>query len=244
MTLLVSVLPGSSLLQQLSAEQNEHPNAPNILHLPLLRYESISTTNAISQALDHLSEYRNIVFNDLFAARFFMELIPPTELVQKMGNGVYFARNNEVFELLNSQGIPAIRPQKNEKAIDIVECMLQFKRLGPTLYPCRENSSDEIPGFLEELGIPVNELAVYKTKRLSRGDIDTYSEAIDKEPPQAVLFHSVRSVNTLPSVFSMISMNNVKKIALNGRIAQKMDQQNIPADIIIEPQQELLPQLV
>lgn len=244
MTLLISVLPRSSLLHQLSEQQNKLENAPNILHLPLQQYQSISSSENISQALDHLPEYRNIVFNDLFATRYFMELISPTDLLQKVENGVYFARTMEVFELLNSRGIPAIQPQKNEQAIDVVECMLQFKRLGPTLYPCQKNSSDEIPGFLEELGIPVNELAVYKTERLSQDDIGSYSQAIDQEPPQAVLFHSVRSVNTLPSVFSMLSMNNIKKIALNNRIAQKMEQQNIPADLILKPQEDLLSQLM
>jgi len=244
MNLLIAVLPGNSLLHHLSEQQTKLENAPNILHLPLQQYQSISSSENISQALDHLPEYRNIVFSDLFATRYFLELISPTDLLQKMQNCVYFARNKKVYNLLNSRGIPAIRPQKNEKAIDVVEYMLQFKRFGATLYPCRKNSSDEIPGFLEELGIPVNELAVYKTKRLSPEVIASYTQAIEEDPPDAVLFHSIRSVNTLPSVFSMISMSDVKKIALNTHIAQKMEQQNIPADLILHQKKELLPQLM
>ena len=245
MNLLITALPQSSLISQLREEEDELADAtsPHLLHLPLHRYQPISSSGAIDQALDHISEYRNIVFNNQLAANYFLRIISPSTLLKRVQNCVYFARSADAGSYLELKGIPAIQPQTGEKAIDIVQSMLQFKRLGATLYPCKKNSSDEIPGFLEELGIPVNELSVYKTQRLTSSDIASYESTIKEHPPDAILFHSNRSVNTLPTIFPMISMSEVKKIALNERIAQKMAQQNMPANLTLNPKMNLLKQI-
>jgi len=209
-------------------------NNIHIHHFPIDRFEWMSDSPAIKETLDNLEYYGNLVCSELDSTRQFLSIVEQADKLEKVKNKVCFAGNKEISAELEEKGIPAIEPLKENKAIDVVETMLRFRRTGPVLLPTRKNKVNDIAGFLEELEIEVNELPVYKKIGLDDKTIESYRRKTADLNPNYVFFHSREAVNSIPAVFKNIEFAETKNIALNKAVAQKMLAGDIPIAATLE----------
>ena len=205
-----------------------------ITHLPVEQFEWMNESPAIDDTLNNLEHYENLVFNELDSTRQFLAIVENAEKLEILENKVCFVANKDIASELEQKGLPAIEPLKADKAIDVVETMLRFRRTGPALLPTRKNRVNDIAGFLEELTIEVNELPVYKKVPLEDDTIDSYRNKIPKLKLDCVFFHSREAVNSIPAVFSNINFREMKNIAGNKVVAQKLIAADIPVSATLK----------
>lgn len=224
-TLITAALEDSVLALQLLNQKGVA-----VQHLPLEKYVSKADETAITKALDHLDNYENIVLGNLRNASFFLEIAEKHDKVEAVRNCVCLTMNEETSKLLEKKGIPAICTYAEKKPIDLIEFMLRLQRLGATLYPCGSHKTEEVPGFLEELGMEVNELELFDLEGPGKDELLQYQKKIKSDPPDAVIFHSRRSVTRTLTAFESFNFKNATVISADKGISKKLDENGIAVD--------------
>jgi len=205
-----------------------------IIHLPLGEPAAIEHSPQIDEVFEHFNSYKNVVLENARSAEYFFKLFEKRDEELSIDQQVFFARTTDAAKVAGRFDIPTIEPLVGSKAIDVVETMLRFRRLGPTLYPCHIKHPAEIPGLLEELGIPVNELPVWTDNELDNSTVASYRSIVGQNSPEVILFHSVTAVNTIPALFREIDFTVTKNIAVGERVAHKIQEQGWTVTHIIE----------
>lgn len=199
-----------------------------IMHLPLEKYVPKEDDTTIKQELDALDNYENIVFGNKRNAHFFLKFARQYNKIEEVRNRVNLTMNEETSQLLEAEGIPAICTYAEKKPIDLIEFMLRLQRFGATLYPCGSHKTEEIPGFLVELDMEVNELKIFDLEGPGEEELTEYQKQIKEEPPGAIVFHSRRSVTRTLTAFENLSFKQLKVISADKGISKKLEENDIP----------------
>lgn len=199
-----------------------------LLHLPLEHYEPLSEDLFVKKTFEQLSEFENIIYGSLRNAKFFMSEVESRDKVEAVRNCLNLTLDERTAAFLEEAGIPAVCTYAGGKSINLVEFMLRLRRVGPTLYPCGSHKKEEIPGFLEELDIPVKELELFDLEGPTDKDLQRYQKELEEKKPEVVLFHSRRAVNRILAAFPDLDYKTIEIISADKGISKKLTQKNIP----------------
>ena len=201
------------------------------VHLPLERYQIIDEDPAIDEAFNNLNSFENIIYGHKRNAIFFAEHVKRRDKMEEVRQRLNLTLHADTAEYLEEQGIVAVYPQTAEKPIDLIEFMLRLQRYGTTLYPCGNHQRDEIPGLLQELDIPVNELTLYDLKGPAVDDLDNFKNKINELSPEVIVCHSRRAVNRIIAAFPNLKPEDKIVISANAGVTQKLKENEIPVTI-------------
>lgn len=201
-----------------------------LLYCPLERYEAIEDDNTITNTFDRLGEFENIVHGSKRNARFFIERAKELGQLKQARKQLNLALNQHTADYLESEGIPAIHPQAEGKAINLMEFMLRVRRMGETLYPCGDKTSEDLPGLLQELEMPVQELVLFTLEGPEEADLEQYQEEVMAEQVDTVIFHSRRSVNRTLAAFPNLNYGEAEIISGDQAVTVKLKKEDISVD--------------
>src|SRR5690625_7778084 len=102
-----------------------------------------------------------------------------------MRSNIHLLKNQSEADMLEESGIPAILPRDGASAIDMLEFMLRISQQAAVLYPCAEESSEEIPGLLQELEMPVTEFTACRSAPMNREAVDKRTAQLARVTPGA-----------------------------------------------------------
>ncbi|MDZ7683307.1 MAG: uroporphyrinogen-III synthase [Fodinibius sp.] len=224
--LLTAAVEDTELFRS-KAEEQQIP----ILHYPLERYEAIEADQQILDDLQLIEEFENIVHGSKRNAIFFVEKIQELDKVDEVRNRLNLALNQHTADYLEEQGIPAVHPHADGEAIDLMEFMLRVRRIGQTLYPCGDKTAEDLPGFLQELDIPVEELVLFTLEGPEEMQLEEYRKDLAAHDPGIVIFHSRRSVNRTLAAFPSINWQDLTAISAAQGVTDKLQKEGIEADI-------------
>lgn len=201
-----------------------------VLHCPLEQYKPIRDDQTITGTLQQLDQFENIVHGSKRNARFFMDQVKEVDQLEQARQQLNLALDQHTADFLEEEGIPAIHPQAEGKAINLMEFMLRVRRLGETLYPCGDKTSEDLPGFLQELDIPVQELVLFTLEGPEEADLQEYQKQVQADQPEVIIFHSRRSVNRMLAAFPNLNFEQARIIAGDQAVTDKLEQQEIEVD--------------
>lgn len=205
-------------------------DSADMLHLPLEVYTRSTDDTTIAEVLSQLDTFDNIVHSNIRNAQFFLEHVKRHSQKEAVTDCLNFTFDEGTFTWLEEQGIPAVHPQTGQKPIDLIELMLRLQRMGKTLYPCGSHQREDFPGFLEELDIEVTELDVFDLKGPGNEALDRYQRQVAKESPQAIIFHSRRSVTRTLAAFPNLDYQELRLISADRGITNKLEENGLAAD--------------
>ncbi|HEX6982863.1 MAG TPA: uroporphyrinogen-III synthase [Balneolaceae bacterium] len=205
-----------------------------LLHYPLERYRKVDGNGTISDTFEQLDDFENIAYGSKRNARFFVEKMKEFEKLDEVRERLNLALNQETADYLEGEGVPAIHPQANGKAINVMEFMLRTRRIGNTLYPCGDKTKEDLPGFLQELDIPVKELILFTLEGPKEQDLMKFREDLAARNPAIVIFHSRRSVNRTLAAFPVLNCDNVQIISGDQAVTDKLKEKGISVDFQAE----------
>ena len=209
-------------------------NLPDIqvkpLHFPLEQFEYAADPDQHEALLQQLDSFQFVVYGGLRNARHFLTWMHETDTKSKLREKINLVMNEAEADLLEAEGIPAIQPKKAGKPIDILEFMLRISLNGAVLYPCAEASSEEIPGLLEEMEMPVAEFTVCRSVPFDKAEIEMKREQLEKAGPDSILFHSRSSVIRTKAAFPDLDLASYSLVAASAGVAYKMRQENLEPD--------------
>lgn len=215
-----------------------------VVHFPLEKYIPKEDETAIKKELNALDKYENIVFGNKRNAHFFIKVSKKYDKIEAVRNCVNLTMNEETSQLLEAEGIPAICTYAEKKPIDLIEFMLRLQRFGATLYPCGSHQTEEVPGFLVELDIEVNELKLFDLEGPDKEELTNYQKKIKADPPEAVVFHSRRSVTRTLTAFENLNFENIKVISADKGISKKLEDNDVSVDAEAEGSWESIAELI
>ena len=205
-----------------------------LLHFPLERYQQVDADEKIMDAFQHLDQYENIVHGSKRNARFFLEKVRDLDKMEEARDRLNLALTQYTADYLEEEGIPAVHPESGGKAINLMEFMLRVKRLGETLYPCGDKTREELPGFLQELDIPVKELVLFTLEGPLDKDLQLYQKELAAHEPEYIIFHSRRSVTRTLAAFPTADFQNAQIITGDQAVTDHLKDQDISTDIQAE----------
>lgn len=201
-----------------------------LFHAPLEVYVKREDDARISDVLKKLDTVENIVHSSVRNARFFLQQVGRYEKMEAVQNCLNLTFNEDAFTYLEDQGIPAVQPPNGDKPIDLVELMLRLQRMGKTLYPCGSHHREDFPGFLEELEIEVIELDVFDLEGPGNDELNRYQQKVNNKRPDAIIFHSRRSVNRTLAAFPELNYEDITLISADKGITKKLDKKGFSID--------------
>lgn len=209
-------------------------NGISVLHCPLEHYEPIEGDETIVETLIELDQFENIVHGSKRNAQFFIETVKDLGVLEEARQQLNLALDQYTADYLEAEGIPAIHPHAEGKAIDLMEFMLRVRRIGDTLYPCGDKTAEDLPGFLRELDIPVEELVLFTLEGPGESKLEEFRNSFSKQDPDLVIFHSRRSVNRTLAAFPDLDFNNVHIVTGDKAVTEKLENENLKTDIQAE----------
>lgn len=201
-----------------------------LLHFPLERYEPVNDQSEIKETFDQLSQFENIIYGSLTNARYFMKQVNALGKIEPVRQRLNLTMDEETAAFLEDSGVPAVCTFAEGKSINLVEFMLRLRRMGASLYPCGAHRKEDIPGFLEELDIPVKELELFDLKGPEDNELQNYRNALSEKQPEVVIFHSRRSVNRTLAAFPELNFEGLRIISADKGISKKLSEKNIVVD--------------
>lgn len=201
-----------------------------ILHLPLEKYRSARDKSDIEETFSKLAEFENIIHGSLRNARFFIREVESSGKIEAVRKILNLTLDEDTATFLEESGIPAVCTYAGGKSINLVEFMLRLRRMGATLYPCGSHRKEEIPGFLEELDIPVKELELFHLEGPDDKELKTYRSGLSEKKPDVILFHSRRSVNRTLAAFPDLDYETIRLISADKGISKKLEEKGISVD--------------
>ena len=225
-----SVLLTAALEDSEQFLNNLPDNDFSTLHCPLERYELLQDDETIAETFSQLEQFENIVHGSKRNARFFIEKVKDLDLLEEVREQLNLAMDQYTADYLEREGIPAIHPQAQGKAINLMEFMLRVRRMGETLYPCGDKTNEDLPGLLQELEMPVEELVLFTLEGPEEKDLHAYQKEVTEEQPEVVVFHSRRSVNRTLAAFPNLNYEQKKVITGDKAVSDKLKKEGIETD--------------
>lgn len=201
------------------------------LHFPLEQFEYAPDPDQHEALLQRLDSFQFVVYGGLRNARHFITWMQETDSKSKLREKINLVMYKAEADLLEEEGIPAIQPKKAGKPIDILEFMLRISLNGAVLYPCAEASSEEIPGLLEEMEMPVAEFTVCRSVPFDKAEIEKKRNLLKQAEPDMILFHSRSSVIRTKAAFPDLDLASYTLVAASAGVAYKMRQENLEPDL-------------
>lgn len=201
------------------------------LHYPLERYEAVEDDEGILDTLELLDEFENIVHGSKRNAQFFVEKIKEYDKLDEVRNRLNLAIDQHTADYLEAEGIPAVHPHSDGKAIDLMEFMLRIRRIGETLYPCGDKTPEDLPGLLQELDVPVEQFVLFTLEGPGEEDLQQYRKDLAAHDPELIIFHSRRSVNRITAAFPELDLDNPIVLSGDKAVTEKLEIEGIETDI-------------
>jgi uroporphyrinogen-III synthase len=201
-----------------------------VLHYPLERYQAVEADQTVIDTFDQLEEFENIVHGSKRNAQFFVEKIKEYDKLDTAREQLNLALNQRTADYLEDAGIPAVHPHSEGKAIDLMEFILRIRRIGETLYPCGDKTAEDLPGFLRELDVPVQELVLFTLEGPEPEELQKFQKDIAAHNPAVVVFHSRRSVNRTLAAFPNLNYSGAHILAGDRAVTEKLQTEDIEAD--------------
>jgi uroporphyrinogen-III synthase len=199
----------------------------NVLHYPLEKYEAVTDDKEILDTLELLDEFENIVHGSKRNAQFFVDKVKEYHKLEDARNRLNLALDQHTANYLENNGIPAVHPHADGEAIDLMEFMLRVRRIGETLYPCGDKTVEDLPGFLQELDIPVEELVLFTLEGPEEVELQQFRKDLAAHDPALVIFHSRRSVNRITAAFPNLNYNQATVVSANHAVSEKLGTEGI-----------------
>src|SRR5699024_11155835 len=96
-----------------------------LLHYPLERYQHMEDDESVLNVFGQLQEFENITYGSKRNARFFVEKMNELGKQEVVRQRLNLALDKQTADYLETEDIPAIHPQANGKAINVLEFMLR-----------------------------------------------------------------------------------------------------------------------
>jgi uroporphyrinogen-III synthase len=206
----------------------------DILHYPLERYEPVEDDQQILDTLEQLDQFENIVYGSKRNAQYFVDRLREYDKFEIARERLNLAVNQPTADYLEEEGIPAIHPHSEGEAINLLEFMLRIRRIGETVYPCGDKTSEDLPALLQELDIPVQEVVLFTLEGPIDEKLKEYRDDITAHEPGIVIFHSRRSVNRTLAAFPNLDYSNVQIISGDQAVTDKLQKEDIKTDVQAE----------
>lgn len=200
------------------------------LHIPLEQYEYHQDDDQNRALLQQMDTFQFVVYGGLRNARYFLNWINNSDKKDEILSKVHLVMDEPAANYLEDNGVPAILPKERARPIDIMEFLLRITLNGAVLYPCAEGSSEEMPGLLEELEMPVAEFTVCRSVPFDKSEINAKKDELRKAQPDTILFHSRGSVIRTRTAFPDLDLGSKQTIAASAGVAQKLRQEGIEPD--------------
>jgi uroporphyrinogen-III synthase len=205
-------------------------NDISVLHCPLEHYELIEEDNTITEVVNKLDQFENIVHGSKRNAQFFIETVKKHDVLEEARQQLNLALDQDTADYLEEAGVPAIHPHAEGKAINLMEFMLRVRRIGETLYPCGDKTAEDLPGFLRELDIPVQELVLFTLEGPGESKLKEFRKRVSEQEPTSVIFHSRRSVNRTLAAFPDLDFNGIHIVTGDKAVSEKLEKEGIQTD--------------
>lgn len=202
----------------------------SVLHYPLERYEALEDNTDVLNAMENIEDYENIVHGSKRNAQFWIEWLREFDKMEDARNQLNLALNQHTADYLEEQGIPAVHPHSEGEAINLLEFMLRIKRIGKTLYPCGDKTTEDLPALLRELDIKVDELVLFTLEGPKEEDLREYRKDFAAHQPEFIIFHSRRSVNHMLAAFPNANYENATVISGDQAVTEKLAAKDIEVD--------------
>jgi uroporphyrinogen-III synthase len=202
----------------------------SLLHYPLERYQSLEDNGDILDGLEQLDSYENIVHGSKRNAQFWIEWVQEFDKIEEVRNKLNLALDQHTADYLEEQGIAAVHPHADGKAINLLEFMLRIKRIGKTLYPCGDKTAEDLPALLRELDIEVDELVLFTLEGPEESQLQEYRQDFSVHQPKHVIFHSRRSVNRMLAAFPNANYEDPLVISGDQAVTDKLESEGINVD--------------
>lgn len=186
----------------------------DFLHLPLEKFRYRVFEEESKEVKENLSAITFIIHGNLRNARYFAEWIDNYSQQEAVRNSVNLVLDRPTASFLEEMEIPAILPCELAKPIDILEFMLRISKEGKTLYPTTEQKTEEMPGLLLELEMPVAEFTVCEEAALEEEELKEFRAKADIESIEAVLFHNRSSYVRTKTAFPDLDISS--KTVISG----------------------------
>jgi len=197
------------------------------IHLPLEKYIYSTDRDQHESIAERIDSFKFIVYGGLRNTRFFLNWIEQSGLTEDFQQKIHLVMNKPEADLLESAGVPAIMPVDGGRPIDIMEFLLRISIHGAVLYPCAEESSEEMPGLLEELKMPFTEFTVCRSVPFRKTAVKEKREQLQKKRPDTILFHSRGSVIRTKAAFPDLDLASTTLIAASAGVALKIKQEGL-----------------
>jgi len=199
-----------------------------LLHLPLEKYEYFVEEEVAESLRKRLDTFVFIIYGNIRNAGYFLDWAKEEELLDDCKKRIHLVSDPATSALLEEHSLPAIMPREFAKGIDIIEFMLRIFAEGAVLYPTSDSHTEEIPGLLKELEMPVMEFTVCRERTLIEDELKNHREKLASSGVETVVFHNRSSVQRIKLAFPDLNLNQTKNIAADNGIAEQMDKQKIP----------------
>ena len=197
-------------------------------HFPLEIYEHYVERDVAEYLSERLHEFVFVVYGNIRNARNFLRWAEEKGLLDECKNRIHLVSDPATSALLEKYSLPAIMPREFAKGIDIMEFMLRISTGGTVLYPTSDSHTEETPGLLKELEMPVIEFTVCRERSLSDEELKNYRERLVCNEIGTVLFHNRSSIKRTKLAFPDLDLHQTKNIAADKGIAEQMEKEQIP----------------
>lgn len=204
----------------------------NLLHLPLEKFTYNPNREEAGELKNRLPEFSFIIHGNLRNTRFFVEWIKDEGLQKEVMNCVNIVLDKPSSIYLESHGIPAIQPREPAKPIDILEFMLRISKEGYTLYPTSENKTEEMPGLLKELEMPVAEFTVCKEVTLDEKELNAYREKLKSTTPDTVILHNRSAYIRVKTAFPELDLKSVNIVSGSLGLTEMLEEDGLEPDYL------------
>lgn len=197
------------------------------VHYPLERYKANADSASVKEFLDGLAEFENIVYGSLINARYFVEQAEKHKAKKAVRQCLNLTLDEDSAKFLEEHGVPAVCTFAGGRAINAVEFMLRLRRMGATLYPCGSHRKEELPGLLQELDIPVQELELYDLEGPKEEDLNRFRKEMEDRGLYGVVFHSRRSVNRTLAAFPDRNYDGIHVVSADSGVTEHLKDKGI-----------------
>lgn len=200
--------------------------------MPLEQYRFHASDEESNEIQRHMDEFAFIIHGNLRNARYFTEWMKQKAVADKVRSCVNIVLDKPTGEFLEEFDIPAIQPREPAKPIDILEFMLRISKEGNTLYPTTDNKTEEMPGLLKELQMPVAEFTVCEEVPLDENTLKDYKAEVGKNPVEVVLLHNRSSYVRVKTAFPDLNLSAKTVVAGSLGVAETMEKEGIKPDYL------------
>lgn len=205
----------SSVFLEMLGKQTKY-----LLHLPLEKFDYHVREEDAKTVIKRIRSFTYAVHGNLRNAYHFTEWVNNSKQKTQMQELIHISADQPTSDHLEENQIPAVMPLKNAKGIDIIEFLLRISKEGAVLYPTSSDHTEEIPGLLKELEIPVMEFTVCRERTLDNNEIKEYRKLIENQNLSTVIIHSRSCLNRVRLAFPNLQLDNLDIISANRKVTE------------------------